>query len=461
MRYILASLLLLFGLFARGQDSTFSINSISIEGNKTTKNYIIEKEITFQRGEFLSITDLRDKALRSKQNLINTSLFNFADIDWTIDSNQFNIKIKVKERWYTWPQPILIGEDRNTFDWLQYRTFDRFSYGLYLNRYNFRGRQETVQLKLKFGYSQELGILYKIPYLVKTRNHGLNLSFLSVQRHEIYFKSVNDKIVYYKNSERIMRKEINTFIEYVFRYKLYHQHFARIQYDFVQVDDTITHPTENPNYLVNAMNSASYFTFKYLYRFDKRDSKNYPLTGHDIELEFNQFGINFSDNEIHSTMFSALAEKFGKFNAHFFYGLGFKTKAYLSDKVPFYIARGLGFNNDFVRGYEPYMISGSNFIVFKTNLKWQLYNPRVYKVKFIPFEKFNTFNHAFYLNVFADAGYIKDKMYTANNKLGNTMLIGYGIGLDFVTYYDKVMRIEFSTNRKGQSGIYFSFIAPI
>jgi hypothetical protein len=107
------------------------------------------------------------------------------------------------------------------------------------------------------------------------------------------------------------------------------------------------------------------------------------------------------------------------------------------------------------------MISGSNFIVFKTNLKWQLYNPRVYKVKFIPFEKFNTFNHAFYLNVFADAGYIKDKMYTANNKLGNTMLIGYGIGLDFVTYYDKVMRIEFSTNRKGQSGIYFSFIAPI
>lgn len=461
MRYSLASFLLLLCLLAKGEDSIFSIHHIHIEGNKTTKNYIIEKEITFHIGEFLSVQELKDRSLRTKQNLINTSLFNFVDIDFTLDSNQFNINIKVKERWYTWPQPILIGEDRNTFDWLQYRTFDRFSYGLYLNRYNFRGRQETVQLKLKFGYSQELGILYKIPYLVKTRNHGLNLSFLSVQRHEIYFKSVNDKIVYFKNTERIMRKEINTYLEYVFRYKLYQQHFARIQYDFVQVDDTITHPSENPNYLVNAMNSASYFTFKYLYRFDKRDSKNYPLKGHDIEIEFNQFGINFSNNEIHSTMFGALAEKFGKINKYLFYGVGMKAKAYTNNKVPFYIARGLGFNNDFVRGYEPYMISGSNFLVFKSNLKWQLYNPKVYKVKFIHFEKFNTFNHAFYLNVFTDLGYIKDKMYNASNNLGNTLLIGYGVGLDFVTYYDKVMRLEFSTNRKGQSGIYVSFIAPI
>ncbi len=446
---------------ARGQDSTFTINLIEIEGNKTTKNYIIEKEITFHHGDVISIQDFNTKALRSKQNLINTSLFNFVFVESTIDSNLLNVKIKVKERWYTWPQPILIGEDRNTFDWLQYRTFDRFSYGLYLNRYNVRGRQETVQLKLKFGYSQEIGLSYKIPYLVKTRNHGLNLSFLSVQRHEIYFKGVNDKIVYYKNTQHLMRKELNTYVEYVFRYKLYQQHFARIQYDFVQVADTITSSAENPNYLVNSRTSASYFTFKYLYRIDKRDSKNYPLNGHDVELEFNQYGFNFSKNTIHSTQFSLLAEKFGKINKHFYYGTGIKARAYTNDKVPFYIARGLGFNNDFVRGYEPYMISGSNFIVFKSNIKWQLYNPRVYKLKFLPFEKFNTFNHAFYLNLFVDAGYIKDKVYVSSNQLGNQLLLGYGIGLDFVTYYDKVLRMEFSTNKKGQSGIYLSFIAPI
>jgi len=461
MRNVVVLILLLSCIVAKGQDSTFIVNLIEIEGNKITKNYIIEKEITFHQGNVVSLNDFNEKALRSQQNLINTSLFNFVFIEPTYDGQLINIKIKVKERWYTWPQPILVDEDRNTFDWLQYRNFDRFSYGLYLNQYNFRGRQETIQLKLKFGYSQEIGLLYKIPYLVKTKNHGLNLSFLSVRRHEIYYKSVNDKIVYHKDANEIMREEFNTYAEYVFRHKLYQQHFFRLQYDFVKVADTIVSANENPNYLLNGQNQSSYLTLRYLSRVDKKDSKNYPLKGHDLEFNADKYGLDFSKNKINTMLFSVLAEKFGKIKGSFYYGLGLKARAYAHDKVPFYIAKGFGFNNDFVRSYEPNMISGTNFVVFKSNVKWQLYKPRVYKIKHLPFEKFNTFHHAFYLNLFADAGYIKDRVYTASNALSNTLLIGYGVGLDFVTYYDKVLRIEFSANRKGQSGIYLSFIAPI
>lgn len=461
MRLVALVILLFLSILSKGQDSTFIIHSISIEGNKITKNYIIEKEITFLKGDVITIQNFREKVNRSKQNLINTSLFNFADIIDSVAGNFLYVKIKVKERWYTWPQPILTGEDRNTFDWLQYRTFDRFSYGLYLNQYNIGGRQQTLQLKLKFGYSQEIGVFYKIPYLVRARNHGLNFSFLQVKRHEIYYKSLNDKIVYLKNTNYFMREEFNAFVEYVFRHKLYQQHFFRVQFDDVRVADTIVSANENPYYLQNNQNKANYVSLKYLYRIDRRDSKNYPIHGHDIELEANKFGLDFSSHKINTAMFSILAEKFGHIAKNFYYGAGIKARIFTDNTVPFYIARGFGFNNDFVRGYEPYVISGTDFFIAKTNIKWQLYKPRVYKVKFLPFDKFNTFHHAFYLNVFADAGYIKDKTYINQNQLGNQLLIGYGIGLDFVTYYDKVIRIEFSTNKKAQSGIYVSFIAPI
>ena len=48
MRNLVVLILLLSCIVAKGQDSTFIVNLIEIEGNKITKNYIIEKEITFQ-----------------------------------------------------------------------------------------------------------------------------------------------------------------------------------------------------------------------------------------------------------------------------------------------------------------------------------------------------------------------------------------------------------------------------
>jgi hypothetical protein len=47
------------------------------------------------------------------------------------------------------------------------------------------------------------------------------------------------------------------------------------------------------------------------------------------------------------------------------------------------------------------------------------------------------------------------------NNLQNHFLLGYGLGLDFTTYYDVVVRIESTLNLMNQPGIYFHFTAPI
>ena len=47
-----------------------------------------------------------------------------------------------------------------------------------------------------------------------------------------------------------------------------------------------------------------------------------------------------------------------------------------------------------------------------------------------------------------------------NNNLTNSLLIGRGISLDYVTYYDKLLRIEFSVNHLGEKGVFLHFSNP-
>ena len=70
---------------------------------------------------------------------------------------------------------------------------------------------------------------------------------------------------------------------------------------------------------------------------------------------------------------------------------------------------------------------------------------------------------AFNMNAFLDMGY-SDNLYpdeSLNNKLENTLLVGYGTGIDFVTYYDLVLRLEYSFNRMSEHGFFVHFMAPI
>jgi hypothetical protein len=138
-------------------------------------------------------------------------------------------------------------------------------------------------------------------------------------------------------------------------------------------------------------------------------------------------------------------------NAKFSQG---KTNVYFSQQ-------GLGFLGDLVRGYENFVIDGQHFLVLKSNLKFALVPQRTGRIGFLPGERFQLIHYAFYLNLFADAGYVDDRYFFEGNQLNNVWLAGTGLGIDFVTYYDKVFRTEFSVNRHGQAGLFFHVIAPI
>jgi len=137
------------------------------------------------------------------------------------------------------------------------------------------------------------------------------------------------------------------------------------------------------------------------------------------------------------------------------------NSSYSDKNAPYFINNAVGYKRHNIRGYDYYIINGNIFGIFKSNLKYQLIPEKEYIFNFISTDKFSRVHYALYLNLFFDCAYIYEKTNLYNDKLNNSFLYSQGVGIDFVTYYDKVLRIEYTMNKKREKGFFINFIAPI
>jgi hypothetical protein len=61
-----------------------------------------------------------------------------------------------------------------------------------------------------------------------------------------------------------------------------------------------------------------------------------------------------------------------------------------------------------------------------------------------------------YVKAYGDAGYVYNRD-TYFNPLSNKLLYTAGAGLDILTFYDFVFRLEYSVNQLGQKGLFLHF----
>jgi outer membrane protein assembly factor BamA len=439
-------------------DSLLVIRNIRISGNKITKDYIILRELVFNVGDHIMPANLEDNIRKSNENLMNISVFNFVTITPDISGNNVDINIKVTERWYIWPIPQFDIADRNFNTWWRTKDFSRVNYGVDLTAYNFRGRNETLGFLLSLGYDEKYGISYKIPYINKKQTLGLLLHGNYFRNHEVAVNTKNNKIEFFKDSKNYPKTSYTVATGITYRRNIHNSHLLQIGYENYSFADTLI--KLNTNYSSQKSLNTHYLSFYYQFKNDFRDYKPYPLQGHYFDIEISKSGLGLLKNEI-TDFFSIKStyRKFWKTNQRLYEAMGFT--ACITPDYPYYVQNGLGFGRDYVRGYEYYVISGQGFGLLKTNLKYNILSQKVSKINFIKTEKFNTIPYAFYVNLFADAAYVYNKKQDIMNSMTNSLLIGSGIGLDFVTYYDKVLRLEYSINKKGERGIFISFMTSI
>ncbi len=447
----------------------YHIVNVVYSGNKQTKNFIIERELAFKLNDTLSGSKIKIAAKHSEDNLQNTSLFNFVTVLATpvgeTSSNGITpiiISVSVKERWYTWPTPIFdVAEQNVNVWWRNGHNFQRASYGFFLWRYNFRGRKESIALICRFGYSQQFGGQYAIPSFNKKRTFGVTLTGTYTRNHEVSFATRNNKLVFYKDNINRIRGETSGSILFSYRKGVYWKQTFDLRFTNLTIYDTVV--DLNPDYFVNGRSQMEYFTISYHLVHDSRDIKAYTLRGNFEDFEITKHGLGIlADEKLNLIAMAASLRMYQEIYPRVFLAEMIRGRWNPSRNIPYYHQRALGFGT-YIRGYEYYVIDGESYGVAKFSVRYQLLKPHIYKFPFLPVEKFNTFHLAVYGGLYADAGYVQDRESTLSdhNELGNSLLFGYGAGIDVVTYYDVAIRFEYSFNIKGENGFFLHFGASL
>jgi hypothetical protein len=138
-------------------------------------------------------------------------------------------------------------------------------------------------------------------------------------------------------------------------------------------------------------------------------------------------------------------------------GLGKIRYVNYEKHIPYAFNRALGYGH-YLRGYEFYVIDGQSMLLNKNSFRYQLVKQRYYKIPFgNAFRAFNTIPFSLYANTYFDVGYVNESIYQKTNSLSNSWQFGYGLGLDIITYYDFIIRLEYSRNKLNEHGFYLHF----
>jgi outer membrane protein assembly factor BamA len=439
-------------------DSIVTIGSISIKGNKITKDHIIIRELEFFSGERIARKALKDKLVKSRQNLMNRSLFNFVTIATEESDGTVNIQVEVIERWYIWPIPQLSFADRNINAWLESKDFGRLNYGLDIRVENFRGRMEYLNIVIQGGYDKMFSVKWTIPYLTKNQMFGMGV-FAGLQRNRQYAYATEDnKLVYFDAGDELAAQQYFGQLDFTFRPKFNFLHTVSLGFNHLQFNDSLL--VLNPDFTYGDT-IYNYFKLAYVYKHDFRDYAPYPLKGYYFDVGIEKTGLGILDDDVNLWTFRFAFDQYIQLHKRWYFAYNLSAMFSNNGFQPYFLVTGFGFNEMNIRGYELYAIDGQILGLFKSNVKFEIIPRKVHDIRWIKTEKFSKVFYALYANVFFDMGYAYDNLYELNNPLTNQLLFGTGLGIDFITYYDLVFRFEFSVNKQAKTGFRIGLVAPI
>ncbi len=435
-----------------------TIGKIILKGNKITKDKIILRELEFNEGDKLEKRDFEQKLVLSRQNLLNISLFNFVTFTSVKNNNAYDIVIEVVERWYIWPIPIVEFADRNFNVWWETKDFSRLNYGIDLRFENFRGNREYLNFILKTGYDKTLALIWEIPYLNKKQTWGMSVAGGAVYNHETAVNTIDNRLEYFNSQDEYVKKHYFSWVNINFRPKYRFLHSFLLEYDRLDYHDSVL--VYNPDFTYGST-SYNYFSFKYKFKLDYRDYKPYPLEGYYFDISFTKKGLGILSKDVNVSVIQTAFDQYIKLRKRFYFAYNFSAMLSAPSHQPYFVSTGLGYNRIEIRGYDLYVVNGQNIGLMKSNFKYEIMPRKNFVLPWIKSEKFSKIFFAAYLNLFFDVAYVSDVATTGTNPMANQMLWSTGAGIDVITYYDLVFRMEYAYIKQGKTGIFLSLTAPI
>ncbi len=437
------------------------VRSVSLTGNYRTRDRIILREMSLHIGDTVRLSDLPGRLAWDQHNISNTNLFVTVDLTTgqsaPADTSQIgpiDLIVTMKERWYFVAYPVFDIADRNLNEWWydRGRDFRRTIYGGRLSYKNVTGTNDRLQVEYVRGFLKRTVVSYSKPYVDRAQKIGLRIDVGYLTNNEIPYRTQADKWLYVK-SERVLRERTYASLILTHRRGLYHYHSIETRYTRNRIADTVARL--NPDYFLNSQTRQQYLTLSYGYRYDRRDNVAYPLQG---TLFRGAVGLNglLPTNDFVFAEMSASVTRYWPLGGRFYGAGSLRGRVSWPKEQPYFNLRGLGSSSDMVRGYELFVIDGQRFGVWRNSLRYRLFST-VRQLNWLRVRQFNTLPIAAYLSAFGDAGYVSSTVAEQyQSRLANRLLVGTGLSLDIVTFYNLVFRFSGTVNGQGKTGFFFN-----
>ena len=436
------------------------IDSIALSGNTKTRRATILRELDLHRGDTLRLDTLPARLARNEELLMNTGLFNRARFnlkDWDTATGRGTLVVELEEGWYLFPVPIFSLADRNfNVWWEEYNaSLTRVNYGLNLYHSNPTGRRDPLSVSAQFGFTQRYQLEYERPFIDKRQVVGLVALLEYNRQRELNYATVNGKQAFFRGDDGVLLQRAKS--ELGFRYRPHLLDFQELRLGYQERRIAGRVRTElNPNYLGGA-DRLRFFTLAYISEGNYTNIKPYPTRGYawKARLEKRGLGVFGEANQLAVD---------GRYGHYFSWGKKISTELIGAGRYqftrrlqPYVLRRALGYDDDYLRGYELYVIDGQDYLYGKISLRYELLNRDFNLGRLMFIQQFRRLPVKLYAKFNNDLGYVWDAYETPDNFLANDLLWGYGPALDIVLYYSYVFQIEYSYNHLGEKGIYLHF----
>lgn len=431
------------------------MHSITISGNDRTKDFVILREMLIENDSTYAENQIEGLLDISTNRILNLNLFNQVDIAHQLIEIEgilgYVIKVEVIAKWYVWPIPFVEFSDRNFNVWGNL-DFDpeRTNYGLYVFNYNLFGRNHTLKTKMKTGYNTKLGIEYRIPFLSRHTDWGLNTLVEYVSQNEVWYETRNDSLQFYKNGRNNLIKNTQAKVELTKRITPFTRVYYGVNFEYGQLDSTV--PTND--YFINNQRFQRKYGVHFKLEYDERDNIYFPTEGKygSVTLGGNSWQNKsaFLNGSIESRL-----QRFDQLSSKWYSALSLYLQYNTSDEAPYSDRKILGYD-EIVRGYEHYVVDGT--FGWKTNaaLRYHLLEKDV-QLKFVPIENYKTLPINIYAEGYLDGGYATYLNSRSSNTLNGTPIYSAGLGLNTLFYNDRLLRLEYSLNSLGEGGFFVHF----
>jgi outer membrane protein assembly factor BamA len=400
-------------------DIFFVVDTIRINGNNSTKDFIILNELTFRVGDRISESDLHF----NRERIYSLGLFNQVLIERLYEDGKNVVSISVEESWYIFPLPFVNIKERD---------YKKLSYGIYLVYKNFRGRNETIFSGISFGYNPSYSLTYLNPNIFSDGSYSLRFSssFTKKRNRSVTAESQVGNQFDYKQfySTLLFGNRLNNF----------NRIFTNVSFNYIDVDNYIR------DFTINNSGIDKYLIIGFGYEYDTRDLIQFPKEGNYFFIFANHNGIG--SKFIDYQTFKVDIRHYQRLYDELSFKLRTSLRTTLGSRLPLYDYSLIG-NEEKIRGNFNKSIEDRNYFIFSAEKYYPLLNETKIDLTFIPIipKQLLSYRVALYFQTFFDYGAV-----FKNLKKMTSSLLGYGIGISLLILPHNTLRFEYGFNNKKQ-----------